>query len=310
MNNLPISVEKYLTGEAGFSGSEMMALRHLLNGEALTLRELAAKTGKSTGVLDKAVKKLVTKNILRRQFVNDTPKIHLSSPEFIRQWMKKDIQNKKQILSRKEEDIESFVNSIKLRIARPRIEYFEGDEGMDKAYKKLLDLAEKELFSYMPIAHKEEENPQMVLHEKHAQERKRRKIFLRVLSSDSPLGRRFKSRDHFELRKTVLVSSASYPIEFEKLIAGDTVACLNYGENRACFIRYPDLAFAEKKLFEAAEKKSENRININKEKRENVVHQKINFLLWFKSFFSRKKGLAGLTFCFFLIVIFTQVFGG
>lgn len=251
MNTLPISIEKYLTDEAGFSPSELLVLIHLLTGEAMTLRTLAAKTGKSTGALDQAVKKLLKRSIIARQQVNGSPKFVLSSPESMRNWMRRDIHSRKQILHRREQDFESFVSGIQLNLSRPHIEYFEGQEGMEKAYRKLLDLTDKELFSYMPIAQREqEEGTHMALHERYAKERRKRKIFLRVLSCNTPLGRRFQSRDHFEYRQTVLVAEFSYPLSYEKIIAGDTVACFNHRESRVCFVHYPDLAFAEKKQFE------------------------------------------------------------
>jgi|TARA_B100002003_G_scaffold176167_1_gene164069 hypothetical protein len=256
MNSFPVSIEKYLTEEAGFSGTELLSLRHLLCGDALTLRELAAKTGKSTGVLDQAVKKLITRKILCRQCVNDTPKVTLASPEAIRIWMKKDLQDKQKMLRRKEQDVESFICSLTFNITRPQIEYFEGEEGMEKAYMKLLDLTEKELFLYMPMIHKEEEDPLREFRAQYFRERKKRKIFLRVIGHDTPLGRRYKSRDHFEYRQTALAPESSCPVVFEKIIAGDTVACFNHPEKRVCFIHFPELACAERKLFAVTVEKS------------------------------------------------------
>src|SRR3989344_8130981 len=187
MNSLPSSIEKYLTEEAGFSSTEVLALRHLLRGEAMTLRELATKTGKSTGVLDQAIKKLLTRKILRREVVNDTPKFALASPEDIRLWMKKDVQEKQKILRRKEQDFESFVRSIEQDIARPQIEYFEGEEGLKKAYEKLLTLTEKELLFYVPVRCKEEEDPLRDFRVQHFRKRHKLGLFSRVLAPDSPL---------------------------------------------------------------------------------------------------------------------------
>ncbi|HVW66637.1 MAG TPA: hypothetical protein VHA78_02805 [Candidatus Peribacteraceae bacterium] len=50
MTSLPSSIEVYLE-EAGFSGTEILILKKLLEEDALTLRELAAKTGKRTNTL-------------------------------------------------------------------------------------------------------------------------------------------------------------------------------------------------------------------------------------------------------------------
>jgi len=59
MSHLPASIEAYLE-EAGFSATEMLIVRQLLDHGATTLREIAVKTGKSTGVLDQAMRKLLS----------------------------------------------------------------------------------------------------------------------------------------------------------------------------------------------------------------------------------------------------------
>lgn len=306
MNNFPVSIEKYLTEEAGFSGTELLALRHLLQGEAMTLRELAAKTGKSTGVLDQAVKKLITRQILCRQNVNDSPKITLSSPEAIRAWMKKDIQKKQQVLRRKEQDFESFVHSIQQDMARPQIEYFEGEEGMKKAYMKLLDLTEKELLLYMPMVHKEEEDPMGAFRVQYFRERKKRKIFLRVIGHDTMLGRRYKSRDHFEYRQTALVAEQYCPIPFEKIIAGDTVACFNHQENRACFIHYPELAHAERQFFEVTLARSEEGLEESQKSELNEVPVSTLTLSSVRNFLLSKRSLTSLALCTLVAGVLTQ----
>ena len=86
MNPLPSSIETALL-DAGFTQTEVIVLRKLMDGEALTLRELGAKTGKSNGVLDQATKKLLGKLILTKQEVNGIPKFALSSVESIGAWL-------------------------------------------------------------------------------------------------------------------------------------------------------------------------------------------------------------------------------
>ena len=304
MNSLPSSIEKYLTEEAGFSSTEVLALRHLLHGEAMTLRELATKTGKSTGVLDQAMKKLLTRKILRREMVNDTPKFALASPEDIRLWMKKDIQEKQKILRRKEQDFESFVRSIEQDIARPQIEYFEGEEGLKKAYGKLLDLSDKELFLYLPMLCKEEEDPLGECRAQFARERKRRKIFLRVVGHECPLGKRYQSRDQFEFRKTVLVPQSACPLSFEKAIAGDSIACFNHEQKRACFIHYPELAEAEREMFEVTAKRQKGADECPLEEENTLTNSSVHSGV--KWLFRSKKGLVGLAVCAVIAGVIAQ----
>jgi hypothetical protein len=73
---------------------------------------------------------------------------------------------------------------------------------------------------------------------------------MRVISPDIPLGRRYQSRDIFEYRGTRLVQPEDFPVSFEQFIVGDTVACIDLVEQKASFIRYPDLADSQRKIFE------------------------------------------------------------
>lgn len=258
MTGLPASIESYLV-ESGFSATELLILRHALGGEALTLRELATKTGKSTGVLDQASKKLLSRQILSKEKVNGVPKYTVDSVQAISRWVQRDSKIKKEVITRKEQDFQKFIDSLKIDSSRPRMEYFEGRDGVLKAYMRLLDTNEREMLQFMPMVMKEEEDPLKEFRIEYFRERKRRKIFLRSIGHNSPLGRRFQSRDHFEFRETILVPEQSCPITFEKIIIGDTIACFNHAEERACFIHYAELAQAEKEFFRmTALKEGEN----------------------------------------------------
>lgn len=249
MDQLPSSIEAYLE-EAGFSGTEILILRRLMDGEPLTIRQLGAKTGKSTGVLDAAMKKLIKKNIIKKTLINDAPKYSLDSLDAVVEWMQDDMEQKRDLLLRRHQNFESFVTSLESGSKRPDIEYFEGESGIKQAYIKLLN-GPGEIFHYLPVTGKEEEDPLRDFRVQYFRERQHRKMFSRILAHDNSLGRRFQSRDAFEYRKTVLVPEAEYPFTFEKIITGDRIACFDHKAQTACVIRYPELADIEKTLFEA-----------------------------------------------------------
>ncbi|MFH1444653.1 MAG: hypothetical protein ABIG34_04700 [Candidatus Peregrinibacteria bacterium] len=249
MTDLPASIEAYLT-DAGFSATEILVLKKLLEGEALTLRELAAKTGKSTGVLDLAVKKLLQRRMISREMVNDTPKVLLKSLNAVMQWMQNDTEQQLKAIKSRAQNFESFINSLEHESKRPEMEHFEGEEGIKKAYLKLLELNVKEFLHERPVTAKEEEDPLREFRVQYFRARHKRGVFSRVLAPEHSLGRRFQSRDPFEYRETQLVPDAVFPITFEKIIAGETVACFNHAEQRACTLKYPELANTERTMFE------------------------------------------------------------
>lgn len=250
MNNFPASIETTL-GEAGFTGTEVIIIRKLMEEDALTLRELASKTGKSTGVLDQAVKKLMVKNVVERKMINESPKFALKSLQNVLTWMQQDMHARQAMMVRRFENFESFVKSLTVmqEKRRPEIEHFEGVEGIKKAYMEVLNRG-NELVQFGPTVYLTEEDPLRDFKVQWFRERQRRGIFLRVITHNTVLGRRFHSRDPFEYRKTVLVEDDAYPMHFETIIAGDTVACFHPREDRAVFVRYPEMAMEEKMFFD------------------------------------------------------------
>lgn len=245
---LPSSIESYLR-EAGFSPTEVLVMQRLLQEDALTLRELAAKTGKSTGVLDQAIKKLLGKKILTRDAINGQAKYTLNSLQPILDWMEKDRKRKHEFLERRHQNFESFVATLTLNKHRPEMQHFEGWDGLKKAYALLLE-PQQEMLEYDPVLFKAEEDPLRDFKVEYFRERRRRDMFSRILAPDTSLGRRFRSRDPFEFRKSQLIAPEEFPIHFHKIIVNGMVACIDYHHQRAVFIRFPDLATSERAMFE------------------------------------------------------------
>ncbi len=249
MTQLPASIEQYLQ-ESGFSATELLVLKRLLEGEALTLRELAAKTGKSTGVLDQATKKLIDKKIVSKESINGTGKYAIASLEAIQRWVEKDMINQHTALKRKKENFDAFLATVQHQKDRPDIECFEGEAGMKKAFEKLLQLDATEWIHFAPAIMREADDPLAQFRVEMFRERRKRKIFMRAITPDSSIGHRYQNRDVYEYRQTRFVSAEEFPVTFEQYIVGDTVACIDTVENKASFIRFPQLAESQKKLFE------------------------------------------------------------
>ncbi len=248
MDSLPSSIEAYLA-ESGFTGSEIMILKKLFEGEALTLRELAAKTGKSTGTLDQAMKKMMQKGIVRAETINDTTKYMIHSLQSVLGMMEQEVRKQQQMIEFKFQNFETFVSTIQQAKQRPEMEHFEGVAGIKKAYKELLNRG-NDLVQYGPTLWLAEDDPLRDFRVQYFRERHKHSIFSRVITHNTVLGRRFQSRDPYEYRKTILVDPELYPFTFEKIIVGDTVACFQLEDDIACFIRFPELAQEERVFFD------------------------------------------------------------
>ena len=287
--NLPAGIEASLR-EAGFSGTEMIVLKKLVEEDCLTLRELASKTGKSTGVLDIAMKKLLSKKIARKENINDQPKYCIHSLEAIVQWVKQDMKDRKETLDRKHQNFETFIASLKVDKVRPDMEYFQGKEGILKAYDKLLE-AGNELLTIAPIVSTIEDDPLRAFRVDYFRRRQVRKIFQRIIAPDTVLARRFQSRDPFEYRKTILVPEQELALSFEKTIVGSTVACIDLINETACFIRYPKLADAEKAQFEGMWLRGLTEENQQAPQMKTAIPFKTRFLSYVRQFVLSPRGI-------------------
>ena len=256
---LPTSIELHLK-EAGFTATELLVLRILASGNALTLRQIASSTGKSTGVLDQASKKLLKKKIITRKSINGTPKYILISSDSIIRWIKGNISEQFNQLKRKEQDVSLFFSSLAAKKEHPEVDYYDGKEGVKQAYKKLLDCCDKEMLHYFPVWRKEEDDPLKEFRKEYCSERKKRQVFSRIIAHDTALGRRFQSRDPFEFRKTILAPEHNHPFCVERIIAGDTFAYFHHEEKKACLIKFKHLAASERALFESVWDYNENNV--------------------------------------------------
>ncbi len=298
MDQLPSSIEAYLE-EAGFSPTEIILLKRLLEDDALTLRQLAMKTGKSTGVLDQAMKKLLKKGIVSKEAVNGQPAYTIHSLDTIAQWMERDTKEKQQMLERRHHNFESFISSLSIDKSRPELEHFEGEEGIKTAYKSLL-LKGQDLLAYLPTTYKEEEDPLREFRVQWFRERRSRGIFLRVITHDTPLGRRYQSRDAFEYRKTILVPDGTCPMSFEQYMIGHTYACIDHSEQKACFIHFAHLVDAERAFFETLWENPKREITIHELEQRGQgivtanVSLKTRIFSALREFFLSRKSLAAL----------------
>jgi predicted transcriptional regulator len=248
MQTLPSSIESYLT-DTGLSSTEILVVRHLLNGDHCTLRELAARTGKSTGVLDQATKKLLERGILHRMRVNDRIKYAIANLHCITQWVSRYHEEQKDYWNRRMHDVGSFLSAVETDLRRPYLEFYEGKDGFGRALHLLLQTNDDHVYQYTPLTHTETDDPLALVRLAWNRERRRCGKGLRVLAPDSVAGKRFRARDQFESRQTMLLPSHSFRSATEQFVAGDTVVCFDPETIQCSLIRFVEHAKTQRHLF-------------------------------------------------------------
>jgi predicted transcriptional regulator len=245
---LPLGIENYLR-ESGLSATDIIVLKKLLEENLLTLRELAAKTGKGMGVIDGALKKLIRYDIVRRDMLNEQPRYTVIDPEAIVSWAQRNLREQTHLMERKHESFMQFMNNIKTTKSHPEISHFSDQAGLEKAYEKLLENRD-ELLTYTNPENLHDDDSLANFRAQYFRRRRVHGVFQRVIAPNSSASRRFQTRDPFEYRKTILVPDKDYPLSFQKIIVGDTVACFDLQNMQATLLRFPALADSERKAFE------------------------------------------------------------
>lgn len=245
---LPLSIEAYLR-ECGLTDTEMLIIKHLLAENLLTLRELASKTGKGNSAIDAGIKKLIQRGIVTREKFNDQPKFAVMDPQSIVTWAEKNMREQAQMLQRRHQNLAEFMENLNTSKNHPAIEHFEGEQGIMRAYDKLLQ-NRSEVLTYTNPAREPASAALAQFHTHYNRRRKVYGVFQRIIAPDSPIARRFQSRDPFEYRKTLLIPAEEFALSFDKIITGDVVACLDETSMDASFIKYEKLADAERQAFE------------------------------------------------------------
>ncbi len=247
----PKTIEHVLhTG--GYTGVEQLLLRHLLPGEPLTLRELSHKTGKSTGSLDRAVKKLLVRRILQRATVNEQQKFTVAPAASLVESLASGFQRQRTLLERQEREVRTFFTSLSLESEHPALEHVRGIEGIAQLLRRIASVScPSDVLHVLPQPACEDDTQLSPLYDAFHHQRSTSRCFARVLVPSTRDGLRFRERDALRFRATRLLPQGAPETVIEKLLTDELVVTINHASHTGMVLRSRDLAAAERSLFEA-----------------------------------------------------------
>lgn len=250
MTYIPLSVEQQLK-ESGFSGTEILVLRHLLAGYHCTVRELASKTGKSTGVVDQSIKKLLRKKLVQKQSVNGAPKYCLGSTKELSAYLQQSVGEHIQTLHRRAKDIGDYLRSVQVEHSQPTMEYFSGHKGMKTLIDRFIELSasESDIVAYVPTSAFIQDEYKLE-REYFTQKRKEINTHLRLLTHDNLHGKRLRELDPITNKETRFISSALCPLNIGHILAGPAYGCINYQKCEAYLVLFADFTAEKRAVFE------------------------------------------------------------
>lgn len=135
---------------------------------------------------------------------------------------------------------------------RPKVQFFEGKEGVTAAQADTLNLPDgSEFLSYATGEGLYDQDPEMAM--AYIKSRVKKKITVRAIAPDSPATRKFSDNDEKHLRTTRLVSADKFPFANEIDVYGNKVMLMSLtGELIAVIIESESTAKTMRAIFELA----------------------------------------------------------
>jgi len=132
-----------------------------------------------------------------------------------------------------------------LSVKKPRIRFYEGDDGIYKVMKDYLS-ASKEVFKF---ANHEQFKLALKYDSQLIEKRIKNKIFLKMIVPDLPKSREWQTKDKSQLRKTKIVSNKKYPFKTEVTIYSNKIALTSYKEKIGIIIESKQISETMKFVF-------------------------------------------------------------
>lgn len=204
--------------QLGLSAEEAKVYETLLNRKPLSVAELAKKTPYKKGNLYNILRDLEEAKLISKKVNGKTSLFEAAHPSTIAQLLEekdKELQKAKNVL---EAAMPQMLSAYNLNHAKPGVRFFEGEQGLKKAYDNLLQLGE-EILSISDDGKVRSFYSETYL-KSFVRRRVSKKIKTKVVA---PTTNKFNKSSKKDLRERRTISSKNYPFTFEINIAGSSV---------------------------------------------------------------------------------------
>ncbi len=157
------------------------------------------------------------------------------------------IEEKEKIAREIMPELMSIANALE---KKPKIRFFEGDEGIKEVYLDTLNYPGEELLAWV-TGEAVKSFDQSFLNEYYLPQRIKKKIWVRAIAVDDEVMRQYKESDQKFLRKTKLIPSKEFPFVVEiNLYGGNKIAIMSFKEKISLIIESQKIYTTLKSIFE------------------------------------------------------------
>lgn len=208
-----------------------------------TVGRLAAKSGIKRTTLYDVIESLKHRGLLsmvrrgkQTMYVAEDPRV-----------LRESLEERKQTLEKMLPELLSIANFLD---NKPKIRYFEGDEGIKEVYKDTLKYPDQEMLAWVSDEAWDFDD-QKFLFEYYLPRRIAQKIWVRAIAPDRPHMREYKAADEKSLRRTKLTSMEQFPITVEiDLYGRNRIAIMSFAEKIGLVIESEKIHTTLKSIFE------------------------------------------------------------
>lgn len=236
-------LEKYLE-KLGLDDKEAKVYLALLELGEGNIQQIAKKSGvKRTTVYD-IIESLKYKGLVSS--ATRHKKIFYSAED--PRTLEEKLEEKKHTLRRILPELLSIANTLD---KKPRIRFFEGEEGIKEVYKDTLNYPDQELLAWLSNETTAGSFDRKFFDDYYVPRRVSKKIWVRAIAQNTPILQQYKSIDEKSLRKTKLISSALFPIEVEiNLYGKNKIAIMSFSEKIGLIVESQKIFTTLKSIFE------------------------------------------------------------
>ena len=233
----------------GFTDKEVAVYISLLELGKGTVSAIARKAGinRTTGydILDS----LATKGLVSISGKEPKQEYIAESPDKIENYIANEIKQLHQSLKLAQETLVPELKSIHNITDRPRVKFYEGEEGLKEVYEDTLTSHEP-IRAYATVDDMHTGLPNYF--PKYYHRRAGAGIHIRAIIPDTEIGRERKSKDHEEMRESALVPADTYYFSPEINIYDNKVMIASWREKLGIIIESTEIAKKKKKIYELA----------------------------------------------------------
>lgn len=134
--------------------------------------------------------------------------------------------------------------------SKPRVQYFEGHDGLVAIMEDTLQVPNKEIYAYadVELGWKTLED----YYPTYIKKKNERKIVPIVILTDNPMGRRFKEKSMEEQRSVRLVPKEKFPMSNEINIYDDKMFIISHKDMTGVIIQSEEIANTQRSIFKLA----------------------------------------------------------